>query len=111
MLDDVIGQLRYRVVSAMRKPRLDVPLLCGLLALMGVGLATLYSASDLDRGMVIAQSLRFVLGLVLMLVIARVPPLTLKNWTPGLYVGSVLLLVACAVLGEGRGAHRWLDLG
>lgn len=111
MLDEVIANLRYRLISTWRKPRLDVPLLCGLLALMGVGLATLYSASDLDRGMVIAQSLRFVLGLVLMLLIARVPPIVLRNWTPWLYVGSVVLLVAVALLGEGRGAHRWLDLG
>ncbi len=35
----------------------------------------------------------------------------LRNWTPWLYIGSVALLVAVAVLGEGRGAHRWLDLG
>jgi rod shape determining protein RodA len=111
MFEDLFAQVRYRVVSAIRKPRFDVPLLCGLLALMAVGLVTLYSASDLDRGTVIAQALRFVLGLFLMLVIARVPPLTLRNWTPWLYVGSVALLVAVALLGEGRGAHRWLDLG
>ena len=111
MIDALVANLRYRAIAALRKPRIDVPLLCALLALMAVGLVTLYSASDLDRGMVLAQSLRFVLGLVLMLLIARVPPIVLRNWTPGLYVGSVLLLVAVALLGEGRGAHRWLDLG
>jgi rod shape determining protein RodA len=111
MLDELIADLRYRLRSAVRKPRVDVPLLMGLLLLMAVGLVTLYSASDLDRGMVLAQSLRFALGLFLMLLIARVPPLALRNWTPWLYAGSVLLLVAVAILGEGRGAHRWLDLG
>ena len=111
MFEELIGQLRYRLVAALRKPRSDMPLLAGLLALMAVGLVTLYSASDLDRGMVLAQAMRFALGLVLMLMIARVPPLVLRNWTPWLYAGSVLLLVAVAVLGEGRGAHRWLDLG
>ncbi|HVT32672.1 MAG TPA: rod shape-determining protein RodA [Rhodanobacteraceae bacterium] len=111
MLDELIAQLRYRVLSAVRKPRVDVPLLIGLVLLMAVGLVTLYSASDLDRGMVLAQALRFALGLFLMLLIARVPPLALRNWTPWLYVASVLLLVAVALLGEGRGAHRWLDLG
>jgi rod shape determining protein RodA len=110
-LDALVANLRYRVISSLRKPRSDMPLLGGLLLLMAVGLATLYSASDLDRGMVIAQALRFALGLFLMLLIARVPVLALRNWTPWLYVGSVLLLVVCAVLGEGRGAHRWLDLG
>ena len=111
MLDALISTLRYRVVASLRKPRSDIPLLCGLLALMAVGLVTLYSASDLDRGMVIAQAMRFVLGLFLMLLIARVPPLVLRNWTPWLYTASVALLVAVALLGEGRGAHRWLDLG
>jgi rod shape determining protein RodA len=111
MLDELIANVRYRLIASLRKPRSDILLLCGLLALMAVGLVTLYSASDLDRGMVIAQSLRFALGLFLMLLIARVPPLVLRNWTPGLFIGSVLLLVAVALLGEGRGAHRWLDLG
>jgi rod shape determining protein RodA len=110
-LEAVAANLRYRVVASLRKPRSDLPLLGGLLLLMAVGLATLYSASDLDRGMVIAQALRFALGLFLMLLIARVPVLALRNWTPWLYVASVLLLIACAALGEGRGAHRWLDLG
>jgi rod shape determining protein RodA len=111
MLDALIASLRYRLTAAIRKPRLDLPLLGGLALLMAVGLVTLYSASDLDRGTVLAQALRFLLGLLLMLIVARVPPLMLRNWTPWLYAGSVLLLVAVALLGEGRGAHRWLDLG
>jgi len=111
MFEDITHRLRHRLIAAIRKPRLDLPLLFALLLLMGVGLATLYSASDLDRGTMLAQAMRFALGFALMLAIARVPPLVLRNWTPWLYAGSVVLLVAVAVLGEGRGAHRWLDLG
>ncbi len=81
MFDELIATVRYRLIASLRRPRSDIPLLCGLLALMAVGLVTLYSASDLDRGMVVAQSLRFALGLFLMLLIARVPPLVLRNWT------------------------------
>jgi rod shape determining protein RodA len=110
VIDEVVAQLRYRLGTLWRKPRVDLPLLGGLGLLMGVGLMTLYSASDLDRGQVISQALRFALGLALMFVIARIPPLALRNWTPWLYAGSVLLLLAVAALGEGRGAHRWLDL-
>ena len=110
MIDEVLASLRYRVGAMWRKPRLDLPLLAGLLLLMGVGLVTLYSASDLDSRQVLSQGLRFALGLALMAIIARVPPLTLRNWTPWLYAASVLLLVLVALLGEGRGAHRWLDL-
>ena len=105
MFEDLIAQIRYRVVAAIKKPRFDVPLLSGLVALMAVGLVTLYSASDLDRGTVIAQALRFVLGLFLMLLIARVSPLSLRNWTPWLYVGSVMLLVAVACVSGGTQRH------
>jgi rod shape determining protein RodA len=48
---------------------------------------------------------------MLMLLIARVPPTVLRNWTPWLYIASLFLLVIVAVLGQGRGAHRWLNLG
>ena len=51
------------------------------------------------------------LGGMLMLLIARVPPTVLRNWTPWLYIASLFLLIVVAVLGQGRGAHRWLNLG
>jgi rod shape determining protein RodA len=102
--------LRHRLLRALQRPALDLPLLGALLLLATNGLATLYSASNLDQHMVINQGLRFVLGGVLMLLIARVPPTVLRNWTPWLYMASLLLLMVVAVLGQGRGAHRWLDL-
>ncbi len=91
----------------MHRPRLDYPLL-GAIALLGaIGLATLYSA---EPRLVVNQGVRFALGGALMLLISRIPPSTLRNWTPWLYAGSVALLLLVALLGEGRGAHRWLDL-
>ncbi|HEY6544808.1 MAG TPA: rod shape-determining protein RodA [Dokdonella sp.] len=111
MIDETLARLRHRLATLWRKPRLDLPLFGALLLLMGIGLVTLYSASDLDRSQVIAQGLRFALGLALLLLIARIPPQTLRAWTPWLYAGSVVLLALVALLGEGRGAHRWLDLG
>ncbi|HOX71285.1 MAG: rod shape-determining protein RodA [Dokdonella sp.] len=89
---------------------MDLPLTGALLLLAAIGLATQYSASDLDRDQAIAQGIRLLLGAVLMIIISRVPPSSLRNATPWLYVGSVALLIVVAVLGEGRGAHRWLDL-
>jgi rod shape determining protein RodA len=110
MIDELFANLRHRIASMWSRPRLDLPLLGALLLLMSVGLVTLYSASDLDRTQVISQALRFLLGLALMVLIARVPPLTLRNWTPWLYAASVVLLIIVVLLGEGRGANRWLDL-
>ncbi|MDZ3823399.1 MAG: rod shape-determining protein RodA [Pseudoxanthomonas sp.] len=90
---------------------LDPWLLGGLLLLAAAGLAILYGASGGNGDLVLRQGARFGLGLVLMLVAARLPPGLLLGWTPWLYGGAVLLLVLVALLGEGRGAHRWLDLG
>jgi rod shape determining protein RodA len=107
----IVMRLQTWLVRALREPRLDLPLLGALLLLAACGLATLYSAGDLDRHLVLNQAMRFVLGGALMLLISRVPPTVLRNWTPWLYGASVLLLVAVAVLGQGRGANRWLNLG
>jgi rod shape determining protein RodA len=111
MSPHLLERLQAWLVRAVREPRMDLPLLGALLLLSCIGLVTLYSASDLDRHLVLNQALRFALGAALMLLIARVPPTVLRNWTPWLYGASVVLLVAVAVLGQGRGANRWLNLG
>ena len=51
------------------------------------------------------------LGGALLLLVSRISPSVLRSWTPWLYAGSTALLVVVAVLGEGRGSMRWLDLG
>jgi rod shape determining protein RodA len=104
-------RVRAFLLRALRQPYFDAPLAGALALLAGIGLATLYSASDLDRHLVVNQALRFALGGLLMLLIARVPPATWRNWTPWLYAASLLLLVAVALHGQGRGANRWLNLG
>jgi rod shape determining protein RodA len=108
---DYVRRLRHWVERVARRPHLDPSLLGALGMLAAIGLATLYSASDLDRHLVMSQALRFLLGGVLMLVIARIPPSSWRKWTPWLYAASMLLLVAVAALGQGRGANRWLNLG
>ncbi|MGH8042869.1 MAG: rod shape-determining protein RodA [Rudaea sp.] len=108
---NVLLRLRAWLRHRLREPRLDVPLVCALLLLALCGLTTLYSASDLDAHLVLNQALRFALGGVLLLLLSRVPPNVLRNWTPWLYFASLLLLVVVALLGQGRGANRWLNLG
>jgi len=95
----------------MTRPRIDMPLAAGLLLLATVGLMTLYSAGGGNLSLVGGQAGRFALGGALLLLISRIPPQVLRVWTPWLYAGSTALLVVVAVLGEGRGADRWLDLG
>ena len=91
---------------------LDIPLLLGLLVLMGLAQIVLYSASGQDLVTVERQVIRLGLALGLMFALAQVPPRVLKFWTVPLYVGSLLLLVAVFLVGEvAMGAQRWLEIG
>ncbi|MDB5975756.1 MAG: rodA [Nevskia sp.] len=83
-----------------------------LMAVAGLGLFVLYSATGQSLGMVISQAQRLVLGLVVMVVLAQAPPEFYRAAAPWFYGFSMLLLVAVAVLGQhAKGAQRWLDLG
>ena len=111
MISIIQVRLRRFLQRVLTRPRIDLPLALGLFALATVGLVTLYSAGDGNLALVGGQAARFVLGGALLLLISRIPPSVLRSWTPWLYVGSSALLVLVALLGEGRGAHRWLNLG
>ncbi|MGD8429395.1 MAG: FtsW/RodA/SpoVE family cell cycle protein, partial [Ectothiorhodospiraceae bacterium] len=91
---------------------LDGPLVM-LLALLGAfGLVVLYSAFGQDLGQVEKQFIRLLVAFGAMLVIAQIPPASLRRWTPWLYAAGVAMLVAVLYLGvAGGGATRWLDLG
>jgi rod shape determining protein RodA len=111
MIDVLQMRLQRLLRRVLTRPRIDLPLAAGLLLLALVGLSTLYTAADGDLGLVGGQAARFALGFALLLLVSRIPPSILRNWTPWLYAGSTFLLVVVAVLGEGRGADRWLNLG
>jgi rod shape determining protein RodA len=111
MIETMHVRVRRFMRRILTRPRIDLPLALGLFILAGVGLVTLYSAGDRSIALVGGQAGRFVLGAMLLLLISRIPPSTLRNWTPWLYAGSTALLVVVALLGEGRGANRWLNLG
>ena len=73
---------------------LDWPLLLALGALMGIGLAVLYSAGGETQGthLMLAQGARFAAGLAAMWGLSRVSATRLRAWTPG-----VFLRIAAAV--------------
>ena len=90
----------------------DGPLLFGLLILMAVGLVTIYSAGGQDMALIQRQLVRLGLALLVMLMIAQVPPLTYQKLSLYFYVVGVLMLIAVLAIGViGKGAQRWLDLG
>src|SRR5262245_32450201 len=92
------------------KLHLDGQLLLGIGAIARFGLLVLYSASGQDFGRVQAQFYRLLLGAVLMVALAQMPPKYLRLLAPWIFgVGVVLLLVVEIVGDIGKGAQRWLD--
>ena len=89
----------------------DLPLLAALLALMGIGLATLYSASNGALRVVLAQSTYFAVGLAGLWVAARLPLPLLKQFTPAIYAASIVPLLLVLVIGKGKYGNHWISLG
>lgn len=92
---------------------LDWPLCLALAALMGFGLAVLYSAGGTSGGPALlkAQGARFALGLAAMWGLSRVSVIRLRAWSPGVYLMVLLPLLAVLVVGTGKHGRHWLDLG
>ncbi|HZV23854.1 MAG TPA: rod shape-determining protein RodA [Luteimonas sp.] len=100
----------YEVLARLLRT-LDWPLSVALLALMGIGLAVLYSAGNESPHLVMAQGSRFVLGLGAMWALSRVPPTQLRHWTPLVYGASLLPLLAVLAIGQGKHGNLWINLG
>ncbi len=92
------------------RPRLDYPLLIALIVVSVAGLFVLYSASDGNERLVINQAIRIAVGFVGLVIIALLPPRLFRQWSFWFYALGLLLLLATAFFGEGRGSDRWLDL-
>ncbi|WP_371377062.1 rod shape-determining protein RodA [Thalassotalea aquiviva] len=91
---------------------IDWPLLSALLVLMTLGLFVIYSAGGQDMALVTRQVIRLGIGLVVMFVIAQIPPSYYQRWAVFGFILGLLLLLAVLLFGHvGKGAQRWLDLG
>ncbi len=95
-----------------RTLHLDAVLLTALLILAVMGLGVLYSALDREIEELQKQLVRLVVSFAAMLMVAQIPPATLRRWSPWLYLAGVAMLVAVLMIGvTGKGAQRWLDFG
>jgi len=101
-----------RAARLLRNLHIDGPLLVGLLAVSGLGLIVLYSASGASRDMLVQQAVRLGVALLALLIAAQFPPKLLRAWTPWGYVFGLVLLALVLLVGDAvMGAQRWLDLG
>ena len=92
--------------------RVDGYLMAAALAIVGVGMVTLFSAADQSAARVTSQAVALGLALVLMWLVANVPPQQLARAAVPLYAMSVLLLCAVALGGTVvNGSRRWLAFG
>ena len=91
---------------------IDFPLLLITAAIMGVGLATVYSATYDSTHRMMSQAGNMGIAVVVMWFIARLPPQKLMGFAIPLYIVGLLLLVAVFLFGiKINGARRWLSLG
>ncbi|MBT0586533.1 rod shape-determining protein RodA [Alteromonas oceanisediminis] len=98
--------------SLLQRIHVDGVLLLGLICLMAVGLVTIYSAGGQDMALIQRQVVRLGLALVVMLVLAQIPPMAYRGMAIYFYIIGLLMLVAVLAVGVvGKGAQRWLDLG
>jgi rod shape determining protein RodA len=90
---------------------IDVWLLCLLMMVAFIGLMTIYSATGGDVGQVLSQAVRVLMGVVLMALVAQLPPEFYRAAAPWIYAFTTVLLALTLLLGDdAKGATRWLDL-
>ncbi len=89
----------------------DQPLLTLLALFCLLSLLVLYSAGGESLDTVLRQAVRMLMGFAVMLVLANIPPRTLRFWSPWIFLGGLALLFAVMFFGEiSKGAQRWLDI-
>jgi rod shape determining protein RodA len=92
--------------------KVDSFLLGIALAIAGVGLVTLFSATDQSVARMTSQATSLGVALVLMWVVANIAPQTIARVAAPLYAVAIVLLVAVALFGiTVNGSKRWLNLG
>jgi rod shape determining protein RodA len=101
--------------SRLRLPPLDMPLLLAALALVGVGLLTVYSATSIagaHHGLWTRQLVWAGIALAVAWVVASIHYRAYDALAWPIYIIAMALLVLVLVKGSSAmGAKRWLDLG
>jgi rod shape determining protein RodA len=105
------------VITALREwieeflDKIDWPLFVALCGVMVASLVVQSSAGGGESRVVIAQAARFVAGIGALVLLSRVPPARLRNWTPIVFAFTLALLPLVFVFGSGRSARLWINLG
>ena len=96
----------------LQRLHLDKTLLFALLGLAVISLFVVYSASARDMSATLGHLMRLLLGFLVLLLVAQIRPEILERWSPYIFIGGMVLLLAVLAIGViGKGAQRWLHLG
>ena len=107
MAQPLLQRVHKRLVA-----NIDGPLLAITLVIMAFGLATIYSATVYASNRAMGQLMNMGVGLLVMWLIAQLPPQKLMRFAVPLYVIGVILLILVFVAGiKVNGARRWLSIG
>ena len=112
LTDRSAGQIEsFRPKRFSARYGIDPFLLVLLVALMGLGLAILYSASGQNTEMVIRQGIHCLVGFAAMIALTFVRRDIIYQLTPIIFTVAALLSLSVLLFGTGaKGAQRWLDL-
>ncbi len=96
----------------LQRLHLDKTLLFALIGLAVISLFVVYSASARDMSATLGHLMRLLLGFMVLLLVAQIRPEILERWSPYIFIGGMVLLLAVLAIGViGKGAQRWLHLG
>ncbi len=103
----------WQSLSQCLKPApLDVPLVLMLGLACCMSLLILYSAGNENMTLIHTQLIRMGLGVVIMLLIGKIPTHITFSWAPWFYAITCTLLVAVLIIGvAAKGAPRWISFG
>jgi rod shape determining protein RodA len=106
-----MGQLLARFWEFLSR-RVDSFLFGVALTIVGIGLITLFSAADQSLARVWSQVSSLAFALLLMWIVANIPPQTIARAAVPLYALGIVLLACVAIWGVSvNGSRRWLNLG
>jgi len=91
---------------------IDFILLISILLLNIFGFFILYSASNEQFSLVLSQMGHISFAVIIMLVLAQLPPYWYQRWAPWFYFFSLIALLLVLIIGHiSLGAQRWISLG
>jgi rod shape determining protein RodA len=94
------------------KLKIDMPLFLGIFVLCAMSLVVLYSAGGGDSNLIVKQTIRIGIALLMMIIVAQFSTASFQRISPQIYALGLVMLIAVLAIGIiGKGAQRWLDFG